>query len=120
MKPLKINKVKQTKKKTNNYKIKEANKNNKMDTQPNNLEEPISMQTHIEIRIRIGITEMVKSIEIIEIIGTIGTIKTKSEDTLIEIKTTMANIKDNTKRVVAESTRRRRMKMRSKDRKRSK
>jgi hypothetical protein len=119
LKPLKINKVKQTKKKTNNYKIKEAN--NKMDTQPNNLEEPISMQTHIEIRI--GATEIVKSIEIIEIIriiGIIGTIKTKNEDTLIEIKTTMANIKDNTKRVVAESTRKRRMKMRSKDRKRSK
>ena len=80
------------------------------DTQPNNLEEPISM--HIEIRI--VITEMVKSI------GIIGTIKTKNEDTLVEIKTTMANIKYNTKRVVAESTRRRRMKMRSKDRKRSK
>jgi len=89
-----------------------------LDTQLNNLGEPINIQTHIEIRIKI--TEMIGTIEIIEIIGIIGTIKTKSEDTRIEIKTTMANIKDNTKRVVAESTRRRKMRIRNKDRKKSK
>ena len=92
-----------------------------VDTQLNNLGEPINIQTHIEIRIKI--TEMIGTIgriEIIEIIGIIGTIKTKSEDTRIEIKTTMANIKDNTKRVVAESTRRRKMRIRNKDRKKSK
>lgn len=93
-------------------------KNKVVDTQLSNLEEPISRQTHIEITI--GITEKIGIIGIIGIIEIIETIKTKSEDTTIEIKTTMANIKENIKRVVAESIRRRKMRTRNKDRKKSK